>query len=167
MMTKDNETKLDAGTSLLFSIFDRAFAPTLGGDRLSEHEFLINANCRILAWLGLVEPDSELLFGYKPTKRLEHLFAKQRAHPIKDRKKAYVSIEDEDVLNSIFDAAVPDEDQQYVCALAEVLLHVLGLVRYAADGVISTRELRRLVAERREEERTVRWMKSIPAGDWL
>jgi hypothetical protein len=77
-----------------------------------------------------------------------------------------VSIEDADVLNSIFDAAVPEDDQPNVCSLAEILLHVLGLVRYAEDGVIPTRELRHLAAERREEERTRRWLKSIEAGQW-
>jgi hypothetical protein len=165
-MTDDNNAELNAETPLLFSIFDRAFGPTLRGEPLSEHETLVNGNCRILAWLGLVEPNSGLMFGYKPTKRLERLFAKQRAHPIKDRKQVRVSVEDADVLNLIFEAAVPDEDQQYVCPLAQNVLHMLGLVRYADQGVIPTRELRQLAAERREEERTQQLLKAIEAGEY-
>jgi hypothetical protein len=167
-MTNDKE--LDTGTSLLFFIFYRAFAPTLGeiespSELMSEHKTLVEGNCRILARLGLAVPDSALAFGYNPTDRLEDIFLKRSLRPLRDSKKAFASIEDTDVLNSIFDAAVADEDQPYVCPLARVLLRVLGLVVYSQDGdAIPTRELRLLAAERREEERNQQLLKAIEAG---
>jgi hypothetical protein len=167
-MTYCNKTKLDAGTACLFSMFERAWSPTLGKlespDKLyREHKMLVVGTCRTLEWRGLVEPDRKLVFGCTPTERLERMFAKQRAHPLKYRMKARASVEDTDVLNSIFDAAVPDEDHPYVCPLARISLHVLGLVMYShSEGgeVVPTQELRQLAAERREEERNLRWVKS-------
>jgi hypothetical protein len=138
-------------------MFHRAFAPTLGliespDELLSQHKTLVEGNCLILGWLGLVVPDDTLAFGCKPTDRLEGIFVKRGLRPLENRARA--SIEDTDVLECIFDAAVAEADQPYVCPLARILLHVLGLIRYAQDGdEIPTGELRQLAAESRHKER--------------
>jgi hypothetical protein len=167
-----NSTKTNPEHDVLFLILDRAWAPTLGyldgpNDYLRDHRTLVDGTCHILEWLGLVEADSTCAFGYKRTHRLECILVKRHDHPLKDSKKASASIEETDVINSIFDAAVPDEDQPYVCPLAGVLLHELGLVRYTQNGdQIPTPDLRLLAAERREGERNQRWLRSIEAGEW-
>jgi hypothetical protein len=167
-----NNTKTNPEHDFLFLILDRAWAPTPGyldgpNDYLREHKTLVDGTCHILKWLGLIEADSSCAFGYKTTDRLEGIFVKRHDHPLKDSNKASASIEELDVINSVFDAAVPDEDQPYVCPLARVLLRELGLIRHT-QGMeeIPTRELRLLAAERREEERNRRWLKSIESGEW-
>lgn len=171
-MNEHHIVELDAETDLLFLIFQRAWSPTLGDlespdEYLKECETLVDGTCRILKWLGLVEPDKAHAFGFKPTHLLESIVAKRHLRPLKDSKKACASTEDTDVLNSIFDAAVAYEDHCYVCTLARVLLYVLGLVRYSRDGdEIPTQELRQLAAERREDERNQRWVKAVEADEW-
>jgi hypothetical protein len=171
-MTKYNNTEVDAATSILFCLFDIAWVPTVGesegpNELLREHKTLVDGTCHVLEWLGLVEADSQLALGCKPTERLGSILDKRGAGSPRNSKKASASIEETDVINSIFDAAVPDEDQPYVCPLAGVLLHVLGLVRYTQNGdQIPTHDLRLLAAERREGERNRRWLKSIEAGEW-
>jgi hypothetical protein len=171
-MKEVNETKLVAGTACLFSMFERAWSPTLGEFESPhklwrERKTLVDGNCRILRWLGLVEPDRKLVFGCRPTERLERMFTRRRAHRLKDSKKVCASLEENDVLCSIFDAAVPFEERLYVCPLARVLLHVLGLVRCTQDGdEIPTHELRQLAAEGRQEERNRRFLRATKAGRW-
>ena len=170
-MTKYNNTEVDTATSILFCLFDIAWAPTLGESKgpnelLREHKTLVDGTRHILEWLGLAEADGTCAFGYKATDRLVRIFVKRHGHPLKESNKASASIEETDVINSVFDAAVPDEDQPYVCPLARVLLRELGLIRHT-QGIeeIPTRELRLLAAERREEDRNRRWLK-IEAGEW-
>jgi hypothetical protein len=169
---ENSDSRLDAADDSLFLILDHAWAPTLGylegpSDYLREHKTLVDGTCHVLEWLGLVEADSTCAFGYRRTHRLERILVKRHAHPLKDSNKASASIEDTDVINSVFDAAVPDEDQLYVCPLARVLLRELGLIRYT-QGMeeIPTRELRLLAAERREEDRRKRLLKSIESGEF-
>jgi hypothetical protein len=167
-----NNTKTNLEHDFLFIILGLAWAPTLGyldgpDDYLREHKTLVDGTCHILEWLGLIEADSSCAFGYKTTERLERIFVERHEHPLKDSNKASASIEEIDVINSVFDAAVTEEDQPYVCPLAGVLLHKLGLVRYTRNGdEIPTHDLRLLAAERREGERNRRWLKSIEAGEW-
>jgi hypothetical protein len=168
---ENSDSRLDAADDFLFLIFERAWAPTLGylegpNDYLREHKTLVDGTCHVLEWLGLVEADSTCAFGYRRTHRLESILVKRHAHPLKDSNKASASIEETDVINSVFDAAVPDEDQPYVCPLARVLLRELGLIRYT-QGIeeIPTPELRLLAAEKREGDRNQRWLKSIESGE--
>jgi hypothetical protein len=168
-MKDSNGNKLDHGTFILFSIFDRAWSPALGKlenpvKLRRDHKMLVVGSCRILEWLGLVVPDRKLAFGCKPTERLESMFARRRAHPIKNSKRAWASIEEADVLNCIFDAVIPFKDQPVVCPPARALLHVLGLVRYTRDDEIPTRELRLLAAARRDKERNRLWLKTVKPG---
>jgi hypothetical protein len=170
-MKESNKTKLDTGTSILFLIFNRAWWTTIGEferpDELRhQHKTLVVGTCRILEWLGLVVPDRTLAFGCKPTNRLEEIVVKRGLRRLKNTKNVRPSIEDEDVLHSIFDAAVSDQDQPYVCPLACDVLDVLGLVTDADGGEIPTQELRQLAAERREGDRTKQWLKAIEAGEW-
>jgi hypothetical protein len=166
-----NSKQVDVEHDFLFLILDHAWAPTLGylegpSDYIKRRKTLVEGTCRILEWLGLVEVDSTCAFGYKTTDRLERIFVKRHARPLKDSSKASASIEETDVINSVFDAAVPDEEQPYVCPLARVLMRELGLIRNT-QGIeeIPTRELRLLAAERREKERNDRWLNSIESGE--
>jgi hypothetical protein len=172
-MDENVKQKLDAiGTEYLFHMFHRAFAPTVGdfdtpAELISKHKKLVEGSCRVLERLRLVTPDGTLPFGFKPTPRLFDIVLRRSLRPLKNSKKASASIEENDVLNSIFDAALADEEQDYVCPLARVLLYVLGLIVHSKDGSeVPTRELRVLAAERREEERQEKWRKAVETGEW-
>jgi hypothetical protein len=156
-MTKDTETELDNGTKLLLHMFYRAFASTIGhfgspAELMSGNRRLVEGSRPILEWLRLVTPDSTLPFGFRPTSRLEKIYLKRGFRPVGSGKKRFASVVDTDVLNSIFDAALVDEE--HVCPLARVTLYVLGLIVYSKDGSeVPTGELRVLAAERREQDR--------------
>jgi hypothetical protein len=172
-MSVEKQVGMQSEEGILFRAFDRVFTPNLYvyesvGDLLSEQRELVDGMCRILARLGLVLPDHASPFGFKPTLLLEDIVRRRGLRPRKRSKKEVPSIEDQDVLDSIFDAALTFDERFLVCDWAADLLHVLGLVvRCRGDYThVPTLELRVLAAAQRDKERNQLLHAACEAGEW-
>jgi hypothetical protein len=158
-MTKQNSVNVDAMGDVLPSIINRSWKYEFGEFENPEKVMktvpqLVNKTFCILEWLGLVERDDKDAFGYKPTRRLMPLLLMYLDHPLKASKKESASIEDEDCLYCIYEAAVPYEKAGRGAShydMPEKVLYVLGLVRFSQENTaVPTPTLRHLAAVRRQ-----------------
>jgi hypothetical protein len=168
-MSKLKATNPETKDDVLLAIINRAWKGEVGG-RLSSSEstehvmqivpFHVKRTCVILEWLGLVEPDDQHAFGYKPTRHLMPLvqtfFLFFFEHPLKFKIERRAYPEDIDCLYCIYEAAVPHhmrlEDDGY--HLEEKVLYTLGLATWTnAFKTVPTARLRRLAARIRNEAR--------------
>jgi hypothetical protein len=148
-------SKLLDETEWLPELYKRAIAydPDLVKDE--EKETLHTAS-RVLAWLGLAEPNKDADFGYEASSFLVHRIA-QRG--LKEERLKSVKVaafySDMDVIESIFEGALGEEKwSQDLKAFVLNVLSVLGLVKFAASGeAVPTRFLRKLVGTCRQEDR--------------
>jgi hypothetical protein len=172
IMTLERQDSVQNAATCLEQAFDRVFAHNLCGYHsvaalLSEQLVLVKGMCCVLKQLGLVIPDSASSLGFKATALLEDIVHKRGLRPLKKSKKATPSIQEEDALDLIFDAAVPFAKQHLVCSWAASLLQVLGLVVKCEDGEsAATQELRELAAKQRINERNQQWIAACQAGQW-
>jgi hypothetical protein len=155
---------------ILGQAFDRVFAHNLGphksvDDLLSKTPKKVEGLCRVLEQIGLVTPDEVYPFGFKPTVILEDIVRRRAFRPLRNSKKEEPTLEEEEFLLSIFDAALPVEEWCSVCPFAYLLLHVLGLVVNTKYGdEIPTPELRVFVALHRNKQRYERKRAAEGAG---
>jgi hypothetical protein len=171
-MSLSLEKKLLVNTkpSVLDQAFDRVFAHNLGphksvADLLSKKPKKAEGLCRVLEQIGLVTPDEMSPFGFKPTVILEDIVRRRAFRPLKNSKKEEPTIEEEEFLDSIFDAALPFEEWLSVCPFALLLLNILGLVVHTKYGdEIPTPELRVFVALHRHNQRYERRRMAEGAG---
>src|SRR5580700_5587743 len=139
-------SKLLDETEWLPELYKRAIAydPDLVKDE--EKETLHTAS-RVLAWLGLAEPNKDADFGYEASSFLVHRIA-QRG--LKEERLKSVKVaafySDMDVIESIFEGALGEEKwSQDLKAFVLNVLSVLVLVKFAASGeAVPTRFLRKL-----------------------
>jgi hypothetical protein len=171
-MTLKKQVPVQNGAACLDQAFDRVFAHNLCGYEsvaalLAEQRVLVNGMCRVLKQLDLVTPDSASPLGFKPTALLEDIVRKRGRRPLNKSRKGTPSIQEQDALDLILDAAVPFEEQELVCPWANILLQVLGLVVVCEDGEsAATQELRELAAKQRIKERNQQWIAACHAGQW-
>jgi hypothetical protein len=156
--------------TILQKAFDHVFAHNLGphksvADLLHKNFAKVEGMCRVLEQIGLVTPDNAYPFGFKPTPILEDIVRRRAFRPVRDSKKEAPTLEEEEFLLSIYDAAVPIEDQSNVCPFVELLLNLLGLTVYCkSDDQIPTPELRVFVALQKNKERYERKRAAKEAG---
>jgi hypothetical protein len=145
--------------TILEKAFERLFEHNLGphasvADLLQKNFAKVDGMCRVLEQIGLVTPDNAYPFGFKPTPILEDVVRRRAFRPVRDSKKEAPTLEEEEFLMSIYDAAVPIEEQPNVCTFVELLLNLLGLTVYCQSGdQIPTPELRVFVALQKNKER--------------
>ena len=93
------------------SILIGAFAHNLGphksvAELLSKTPKKVEGLCRVLEQIGLVTPDEVYPFGFKPTAILEDIVRRRAFRPLRNSKKEEPTLEEEEFLLSIFDAAL-------------------------------------------------------------
>jgi hypothetical protein len=146
---------------LLFLIISRANQfeddrPFTARRYLQDFEGEIQATCRLLEWLYLATPDTSSL-GWRPSHELMHVLAKPTMGRLTSAKEAPTT-DDEDVIESIFEAALPDlkgYDLGGARLFGLSVLSALGLLRTAKNGDYTpTQHLRELAAERRQHDRS-------------
>src|SRR5580692_9431280 len=140
-------SKLSDETKWLPELYNRASAydPDLFKDREKD---TLHTTGRVLAWLGLAEPNEDAECGYEASSYLVQRIA-QRGLKEKRLKSAKIaaSFSDMDVIESIFEGALGEEKcAQELRAFVFNVLSVLGLVKFATGGeAVPTRFLRKLV----------------------
>jgi hypothetical protein len=151
-------SKLSDETKWLPELYNRASAydPDLFKDREKD---TLHTTGRVLAWLGLAEPNEDAECGYEASSYLVQRIA-QRGLKEKRLKSAKIaaSFSDMDVIESIFEGALGEEKcAQELRAFVFNVLSVLGLVKFATGGeAVPTRFLRKLVGTCRQEDRFAR-----------
>jgi hypothetical protein len=171
-MTLSLQRKLlvHTGLRILDQAFERVFVHNLGphksvSELLSKETKKVEGICRVLEQIGLVTPDEIYPFGFKPTEILEDIVRRRGFRPIRNSKKEEPTLEEEEFLLSIYDAALPEEEWCRVAPFADLLLHLLGLVVYSQSGdEIPTPELRVFVALQRNKQRSERKRAAKEAG---
>jgi hypothetical protein len=151
-------SKLSDETKWLPELYNRASAydPDLFKDREKD---TLHTTGRVLAWLGLAEPNEDAECGYEASSYLVQRIA-QRGLKEKRLKSAKIaaSFSDMDVIESIFEGALGEEKcAQELRAFVFNVLSVLGLVKFATGGeAVPTRFLRKLVGTCRQQGRFLR-----------
>jgi hypothetical protein len=108
-----NDENLDRETYLLFAIYSQACRlardpnPT-AKSYLQTFGKEIRATAHVLEWLGLVTLDKTSAFGCRPTDLLMWVIARKPNGPMKAKKRD-PSVQDEDAIDSIVDAALRHE----------------------------------------------------------
>jgi len=161
MIYLNNDLGYDPDAYLLFLIISRAnefdiALPASASGYLKRFEREIRATCRVLEWLNLARPDKASPLGCTPSHELMSVLAK----PIRrcyTSGRAEPTTDDEDVIESIFEAALPDlrsHDRGNSRSFGLAVLAALGLLRRTTSGdYVPTRHLRELAAERRQQDR--------------
>src|SRR5271169_5743552 len=96
----------DVGSYLLISIFDQVWA--LGyfwespDEYIQKHRALLTGTCQILERLCLVEKNDRVALGFRPTNCLIDIILKRGLCSPKPTEKES-SVEDDDVLNTLYD----------------------------------------------------------------
>jgi hypothetical protein len=171
-MTLSLERKLlvHTGLRILDQAFERVFVHNLGphksvSELLSQKPQKVEGLCRVLEQIDLVTPDEVYPFGFKPTEILEDIVRRRAFRPVRNSKKEEQTLEEEEFLLSIFEAALPVEEWCSVCPFAYLLLNILGLVVYTKCGEeIPTPEMRVFVALHRNKQRYERKRAAEGAG---
>jgi hypothetical protein len=140
-----NNSMPDDDDVLLVSIFRKASQHL---SRLSTAEFLeahqdeIPQTCRLLKFLGLIEPAPDSMVGFKPTVRLIHLLG-ERLGRRTDYCKSPVTEMDRTFAASLGQIAGGDCSYFWYYVLA-----ALGLLKIAKGGYAPTSLIHNLVLER-------------------
>jgi hypothetical protein len=163
-MNLNNDLGYDPQAYLVFLIISRANVfehdpPVSASGYLKRFKKQIQATCCVLEWLNLVQADKKMALGYRPSHELMAIVAKAIRGNLTS-KKATPSTDDRDVIEAIFEAALPDledDDLKNAWGFGLHVLRDLGLLRMTASGDFApTGHLRELAAERRQQERGLR-----------
>jgi hypothetical protein len=151
-------SRLSDETQWLPELYNRASAYDPDLTKNHEKETLHTTN-RVLAWLGLAEPNQDSEFGYDGSSFLVHRIAQRGLKAERSKSvKVAASYSDMDVIESIFEGALGQEKcSQELMAFVLNVLSVLGLAKFAASGeAVPNRFLRKLVGTCRQEDRFLR-----------
>jgi hypothetical protein len=161
-MNLHNRFDYDPEAYLLFLIISRANEFETDG-RLNMIGYLqsygkeVQATCRVLEWLSLAMYDKGSPIGFSASHELMEVLAKPTRGRLTSAKEGPTT-DDEDVIASIFEAAVPDlkgYDLGSARLFGRSVLGAIGLLRTTQNGDYApTRYLRELAAERRQQDRS-------------
>jgi hypothetical protein len=164
MVYLNNDLGYEPDANLLFLIISRSNEfdidlPASSSGYMKRFEREIRATCRVLEWLNLARPDKASPLGCTPSHQLMYVLAEPTRGRLTSAKEAPTT-DDEDVIESIFEAALSDL-KYYDLGNARLfglsVLSALGLLRTTKNGDYTpTGHLRELAAERRQEDRRLR-----------
>lgn len=161
MVYLNNDLGYEPDANLLFLIISRSNEfdidlPASASGYMKRFERPIRATCRVLEWLNLARPDKASPLGCAPSHELMYVLAKPTRGRLTSAKEAPTT-DDEDVIESIFETALPDlkgRDLGSARLFGLSVLSALGLLRTTKNGEYApTGELRELAAERRQQDR--------------
>jgi hypothetical protein len=162
-MYLNNDLDYDPETYLLFLVVSQANEfdidpPFTARGYLQNFEGEIRAVCRVLEWLNLARSNKNSELGCTPSNQLMAILAKPTRSRLTSRKQVPTT-DDEDVIESIFDALSDLEgyDRSSAYGFGLAVLAALGLLRTTKSGdYVPTGHLRELAAERRQQDRRLR-----------
>ena len=161
MVYLNNDLGYEPDANLLFLIISRSnefdiALPASASGYMKRFERQIRATCRLLGWLNLAKPDEASPLGCTPSHELMYVLAEPTRGRLTSAKESPTT-DDEDVIESIFEAALPDlkgYDLGNARLFGLSVLSALGLLRTTKNGEYApTGKLRELAAERRQQDR--------------